>query len=362
MAGTTLQNILGAKRLNGIIQAVMGGVPDILPAGFWASPSNTETTDGNQGHYLRVEGTRQAASLVHYGSPSKRRAMKGVAEVPVTLLHTFENMNVKPSTLNNLLAEGNETLQKLGAASIAREVGNFGQLFKNLRISALYSALVNGAIYFDGEGNLLPTSSGAKVTVDFQIPATHKNQLNSIIGASWGTAGTDIIGDLEAVKKAARVDWGGELKYAFYGENVPGYLAANTVIKSLYGASPAASEQALRGKIADVGGLIWLPIYGAFFNDADGSNQSWGIGDTVVFTPEPDPTWLAWLEGTYPIPTELSLNADASAALNSLTPAQGSFSYATVSVDPPGITQYSGDTFLPIIKAVNAIFIADVVP
>ena len=182
MAGTTLQNILGANRLNGIIQAVLGGVPDVLPAGFWASPSNTEATEGNRGRYLRVEGTRQAASLVHYGAPSKRRTMKGVAEVPVTLLHTFENMNVNPSTLNNLLAEGNEVLQRMGAASIAREVGNFGQLFKNLRISALYSALTNGAIYFDGDGNLLPTSSGAKVTVDFQIPATHKDQLNNIIG------------------------------------------------------------------------------------------------------------------------------------------------------------------------------------
>jgi hypothetical protein len=362
MAGTTLQNILGAKRLNGLIQSVMGGVPEVLPPGFWASPSNTETVVGNRGEYLRVEGTRQTAQLVHYGSPSKRRSMKGVSEVPITLLHTLESIQVKPTALTQLMAEGNEALQNMGAASIAREVGNFGQLFKNLRISAVYSALVQGKIYFDGEGNLLPTSSGAKVTADFGVAAAHKDQLGGIIGASWGTAGTDIIGDLEAIKQKARVDWGGELKYAFYGVNVPGYLAGNTAISALYSGSPASSEMLLQGKLPNVGGLIWLPLYGAFFNDAAGTDQTWGIGDTVVFTPEPDPTWFGWLEGTYPIPTDLTINADATAALNSLTQAQGAFSYATVSVDPPGVTQYGGDTFIPVIKAPGAIFMADVVP
>jgi len=105
-----------------------------------------------------------------------------------------------------------------------------------------------------------------------------------------------------------------------------------------------------------------VPVYDAFFTNHAGSDTDWAADDLVVFAPEPGPEWLEWLEGTYPIPQSLTLSGDAAQALASLQPAQGMFSYAAVSINPPGVTQYFGDTFLPVIKVPNAIFIADVTP
>ena len=360
--GATLQDILGARRLIGLTQAVVGGLPtDILPAGFWPTAGNTETVEGNMGSYLRVEGNRKTAQLVHYGAPSKKVNLTGISEVPVTLIHTFENITLKPTAVTALLSENNDAIQNMGAQTVARQCADFGQRFKNLRISAAFSALILGKIYFDGEGNLQPTSASAKVTVDYGVAAGHLNQLATCISASWATDGTDVLGDLEKIKAKARKDWGAPLKYAFYGSAVPEYLQSNTAIKALVGGSYTLSEQVAKGVIPPLGGLTWLPLTDAFFNDYTDTAQSWMPTDTVVFTPEPSPEWWGWLEGTFPVPTGLSISGDASAALRSLSPVKGPFSYAAVSIDPPGVTQYGGDTFLPIIKAPNAIFIADVV-
>lgn len=359
-----IEQVLGAKNLVGLIQGVLGGVPDdLLPPGFWAGGGNVTQTDGNTATYFKVDGTRQTARLVHYGAPSVKRALAGVTEVPVKLLHTFEHQHHTPATMMNLMAEDSEAKQRMGQQTVARQVGNFGRLFANLRVSMVYSILNFGAIYFDGDGNLLPTSSGAVVTVDFQVPANNKNQLNSIIAASWATAGTDIPLHVSQIRKTARKTTGYPIRYAFYGENIPTYFAANDYVSNLLFNSPKLTEDLARGDVPDeLMKLKWLPLSEAFFVDAAGTAQEWTNVDRVVFTPEPSPEWWEWLEGTYPVPQNLQITSDASSALSGLSPVAGGFSYAELTTDPPGIKHLAGDTVLPLLKVPGAVFIADVTP
>lgn len=359
-----IEQVLGADNLSGLIQGVVSGVPDdLLPAGFMPGGGNVRQVDGAAATYHKVEGTRQTARLVHYGAPSVKRSLQGITEVPVKLIHTFEHQHHTPATMMNLMEEGNQAKQRMGAQTVARQVGEFGRLFQNLRISSVYSALNMGAIYFDGDGHLLPTSSGAVVTVNFQVPAANKNQLGGIIGASWATAGTDIPLDVAQIRGQARKTTGYPLKYAFFGENIPTYLAGNDYVKQMLFNNEALTGEIARGDVPD--GLLkltWRPLNEAFFVDSAGTAQEWTGADTVIFAPEPSPEWWEWVEGTYPVPQNLQITSDASSALSGLSPIPGAFSYAEITTDPPGIKHMAGDTFLPLLKVPAAIYIATVVP
>ena len=360
-----IEDVLSAPNLIGVIQKVKTGLLDVLPPGFTAAG---KTVVGDQGTYNKVEGTRQTARLAQYGAPSRRRNLKGLTQMPVRLIHTIEHIMHNPIILQNLLSvEGAK--QQLGRAEIARQTRDFRILFDNLRLAATYSALGLGAIYFDGDGNLLPSSSGSVIDVDYSVPAGNQDQLDidgagDVISASWATDGTDIVGQLIDLKvRMAKLN-GYVPTVAMYGTNVLEYLLTNTAIKNLISGSSGMSEQAAAGAVPrGLLGFDWYPVYSAFFEDDDGDAQSIFGDDTVVFCPTPSTDWWEVLQGTYLTPTNLGgVSPDGTGAVGDLTQTSGMFSYAHVLSDPPTVKHVAGDTFLPVLKVPAAICIADVTP
>lgn len=362
----SLQHILGGKNLSGVIQGIKPGLAgDIMPPGFLRA---TRGVIGDKATYFRVEGVRKTARQVHYGSPSVNRKQSGITEVPVKLAHTFEHIHHKPSVLQNLLNPNDGSIQQMGEQEISRQTADFQQLFMNLRVATVQQALFTGNIFFDNEGDLLASSSGAVITIDMQIPAANKNQLNilgggNLISADWDTDGTDIIGDMSNIHTAARKKTGYPIQTAFYGADVPSILLGNTALKEILNRNPRTQEAFMNGMVSNntLGVANWVPASDAFFEDADGTLQSI-IGDkNVVFTPNPSPEWWEVIEGTYPVPTNIgNISADGSGALTNVTNTRGMFSYAHVLSDPVTIKHLAGDTFLPLIKVPNAVFIATV--
>ena len=354
-----IETILGGKNLTGVIQSVPSGVPaDILPPSFLTP---TRRVSGNQCTYLKVSGTRQTAKLAQYGSPSKARALQGVSEQSAKLIHSFEHQLCEPETLL-MLKDPNTDVQDKGMWEISRQSKEFKAFFTNLRISAVYSALAKQCIYFDIHGNLLPSSSTAATTIDFGTPAGNKDAIGGIIAAKWSTAGTDIIGQMKALKAYARKLTGYPLTTAFYGSGVPGYISGNTALANLIKNNAAFSVPMSAGEIPS--GLLgiknWIPFNEAFFADKDGTNQDWIAVDDIVFTPDPSPEWYEMVEGSYLVPNSMNITADGVAAMGNLTEKNGMFSYATLETDPVTIKQLAGDTFLPLIKVPSAIFRAGV--
>jgi hypothetical protein len=228
--------------------------------------------------------------------------------------------------------------------------------------------LFKGQIYFDGAGNLLPSSSGAKVTVDYAVPAGNQGQLDvygtssPILDTSWDNAAAGISTQMQKLRKAARRLTGYSLAHAFYGENVLDYLLGNTKVKEILNRTPALRNDAAQSDIpSQLFGLTWHPAYEAFFEDSGGTNQDLVGADQVLFTPEPTPDWIGWLEGTYPVPTTVgAISADAIAAAANVATVAGMFSYGQVVADPVTIKQVAGDTFLPVLKVPKAVFVATV--
>lgn len=363
----TLQQVLGYVPLTGLIQETTTGIPAPLPAGFFDTKG---ATVGNVGRYTQVTGTRKTAKIVQYGSPAQRRDLKGVAARDVKLLHTFEEIQIDLTVMQLLRNYTEPTMQNRGMDEIKRQVKEFRQLFDNLRTAAVIQAISLGNIYFDANGNLLPSSSGAAVTVDFGVPASNRNQLTdvasgTIIGASWATASTDIPTQMRVLRKTAARRTGYPLKYALYGENIPGYIAKNDYVKDWFARHPDKRAQYLdTGELPDgMMGFTWVPAFEAFYEDQGGSFRDLWSPDQVVFTPEPERSWYEVMEGTFPVPTTINLSADAVAAAGTFKDVQGMFGYGLPCTNPPGaFNGYYGDTFLPIIKVPSAIYIADVTP
>jgi len=348
----SLRQILGGENLTGVIQSVKSGIPDVLPPAFMRT---RRTVEGNTATYFRVKGIRETARQTAYGAPSRQRGQQELVEVPVTLIHVLESMYHQPWVLQNLQAVGSEAKQKLGRQEIARQTAEFKRLLTNTRLAAIYSMLAKGAIYFDGDGNLLPSSSGAAITVDYGVPSGNKDQIDD-----WDTATTDIIGAINDLKKTCVQKTGYPLRHAFYGESILGLFLANTYVKELINNNPSMAEAAYgRGEIPDgFCGLRWWPVYQSFYVDKDGNVQTFFGANQVVFTPEINADVYELLEGTYPVPTDIGrVASDAQAALGQVRMVSGQFSYAIVTADPVTIKQVAGDTFLPVWKNPDAIFI-----
>jgi len=357
----TLQQILGFENLTGVVQAPEGGVPaDILAPEFL---STTRNVFGNTATITETAGQRKTSKLIQYGAPSHQVSHQDRSTRPTILMHTYEHIIHAPLVINQIRDFSNQARQQQGMDELAQQTAAFRARFNNLRVSAVWSMLRHGAIYFDADGDLLPNSTNVVTTVDFAVPANNKNQLNSIIAASWATAGTSIVTQLENLKIQARKVSGRPITDAFYGTKILQYFLGNTEIKEILKADSGLAASFRRREIPPgFLGINWHPAYEAFFEDADGTNQSWFGDDRVTFTPAVDRSWYELVQGSFSVPTRVSIAATAVETLTSFREVAGMFSYAQITDDPPGIKHYAGDTFLPTIRDPNAIFIADVTP
>lgn len=365
----TLQELIGSATLTGIVRGIRGGVPQTgLDPAFFTTRVRVE---GDTALFHRHNATRRTSRRVGYGASPHARALIGLDQVPTKLIHSFESVDHQLATYMNLMSFDNTSRQQLGVQEVARQAEEFRRLFDNLRVSAVCSALSLGAIYFDGDGHLLPSSSGAVVTIDMQIPAANKTQLNmlgagSIISASWATAGTDILGQIANLRAAYIKLTGYELNQIIYGANIRNYILSNTGCASLLQThgqlAQAIAMQELPPGFAGV--PKWTPGEALHYVDSGGTLRSWIGGDQIILLPEITSEVYELQEGTYPVPQSVGrLYASAEEALADVRPVQGMFSYAVAQAIPvPSLQQYAGDTFLPVIKVPNAFAIGDVTP
>lgn len=357
----TIEQLLGYVYLTGMIQRIKTGIPDYLPAAF---QNIKKQVLGNSGRYTQTFGTRKVARRAEYGAAAVKQTLLGVEIKDVKLLHAFEHIEMDPLTLQTLRAYDSYDVQKMGIDEVNRQQAEFKQRFDNLRLATTYSMLSLGAIHFSAAGNLLPSSSGAQVTVDFAIPANNQSQLNGIITASWANANTDIPSHLRSLKVRAQQLTGYPVKYAFYGKNIPSYLTQNNYVLDYLSRNPPVAQKFLdQAELPDnLFGYTWVPVYSAFFEDADGTNQTFFGDDKVVFTPEINSDVYELIEGSYQVPSSFNAVSNMSSALGTLKTVHGQFSYAVPIHNPPTAQMFYGDTYLPVWKIPDTMFIADVTP
>lgn len=345
----SLESIIGYVALLEAIETILKGIPDPLPAGF---ASITEETVADKARYVVTTGTRQTARQTQYGAPARKRQLRNIGDQNVVLIHSFEEINFSPYVLMQLRNYEDYTQQRMGEEEVARQVGNFVELFNNLRIAVRIMMLHNGKLWFDAEGNLLPSSSGSAFSAGAQRSANNENQLNGLVTVPWNQQQADIPGDLRKLKIQSAKDTGFQLKYALYGKSLPDYLTQNDYVIDYLSRNPTWSDKwNSTGDIPDgLFGFTWIPMYTSFFDDQNEAHQEIWDADTVVFTPQPDKRWWSNILGSYPVPTTINVQTNAEQAISSLKVLHGMFGYSYVTMNPVGISSFMGDTIFPALK------------
>jgi hypothetical protein len=358
-----IHDILGWRNISASVQKVRTGIPDPLPAEF---SSVSEDVLGDRTTYVTFRGQRQVARRAEYGGPSRARKLQPVGDQSVTLLHFAEHIKLQQELVLRLRQAGDLLAQQKAQEFIAYQGAQFRTLFDNTRIAARILALSKGKIWFDANGYVLPTSSGADLTVDFSIPANNQNQLNGIIDASWATASTNIVQHIENIKVQAVRTTGRPIDMALYGANIANYLLTNTTAKAYFQFNPVLYQQfqANPGTLPD--GLFgirkWVRMAESFMEDSSGTVQPLWDPDLITFCPAVTRDWWTMFQGSLAVPKTFGVYKDADAALADVEIVYGMGGYAVLEIDPVNIKEVLFDTFMPTIKTGADVYQADVTP
>lgn len=362
-----VQDILSYQPLTEAVETVKTGIPKVLPEQLWTI---TEDVSGNKARLIEYTGTRRVAKVIPYGAPPKAGDKLPLNDKGVILLHSKDEREFTTELLM-IFREWNEykPQQKFAMREVARQGEAMRQQQENLEIASVLQFVATGYNYFDADGNLLPTSSGAALTVDQGVPASNRNQVNpgggAIISASWGTASTNIPLQVNNLKKRAIQLTGYPLKYAFYGANIPGYLANNDYTKLMWSYNQSYNDFYLSTGQIKPGflDLVWVPASQAFFEDSSGVVQEIFPADGITFGPELNATTYTYYKGSQLVPTQFGPMADVEAALKSMAEVFGRGRYAFIPQDRPWtILDVAFNTFLARMKQPNAWFMVDVTP
>lgn len=360
----SINEILSYTPLTEAVQTIKGGIPRVLPEGFW---SLTEDIMGTKARLIEFVGQRQVASVTPNGSPPVPRGKLTLDDKALILLSSMEEMEFSEELLNVLQQwEEYKPQQAWAERQVAYQGEGFRQLFENLETGSVYQNVVSGINYFDGTGQLLPSSSGAVLTVDQGVPANNKGQLNGLLTASFATSTTDILGFLtQLLPQRALGDTGYIPKIAIYGANIPGYINANEGVKRAW-----AYQSEFAGFFQNTGqikpgwaGYQWYPGAQMFFQDSSGTNQFTFPADQITFLPELTKATYTFYRGSTKIPTQFGPLPSGDAALKSFSEITGRGRYAYI---PQGgkftIIDVGFTKFLSRFKVPNACYFLDTTP
>ncbi len=369
MASLTLESFLSWNALTDTVRVVKPGVPDVFPKEFY---SITKEVLGNKLEYVQLYGTRKLANRVPYGAPGKAISKTILTNKQVELVAIKNQMVFDQEMVTYLRDFTKWEAQRLRCIDLLREQGEqFRVRFENTRRTSLGIFLATGKNWWDADYNMLPTSSGASVTIDQGIPAANIGTIadtysagGQIVNSSWALPTTDIVTQINNLKTLAVKQGGGYmLENAFYGRNVAGNISQNQSAKAFFPFDLPMAQAITKMGMVPKGflDLEWVPVQNAFYDTEAGVSTEYFPADQVTFHPVVSKDTYTMYEGTTIVPGLFGVHPDAVAALNAMqdVTGMGRFAYWT---DAQQIVDVGFDCFMPLMKLPASVFLVDTTP
>jgi hypothetical protein len=340
--------------------------------GWGLAQRNPDNMTGNvidydlrDGRYDVFNRSREIATATVPGTQNVNIKPQKVGVVRFTVPRSAERIPLLHEQLVNRRALGQAVNQvdAMGANYIDRQKQYMMMRVANM-IEFQTAAMLRGSYSFDQEGDeLRQLFTGGQDTIDFLIPANNKNQLNGIIGTSWATTSTDIPGDVMAINQAANDLTGMGIEHAVLNSNTWQYVINNLKIQAQAGTSNTPFSSYTKtgpGQFtASLRAIPWIQ-----WHVVDYSLSIWNgntafsdvrliADDQVTFFPEPDSSWVQYLNGGEMV-TE---GPRGTAAFRN-----GFYAYGYESWDPSGWNLCTVHNGIPCLYVPGAIFNADVTP
>jgi len=356
----SITDILSYVPLTEAVQTIKGGLPRVLPDVFW---DLSEDLPGTKGRLIEYQGQRQVARVTPAGAPPRPVQQLPLDDKALIMLSSDEEITFAEELQNVLMKwEQYEPQQNWAERQLAYQGEAFRMKFENLETAAVLQTVANGTLYFDADGNLLPTSSGAVLSVPQGVPTNNTGTLNGLLTGSFATSTFDIIGFLtQKLKPRALTDTNYPTRTAIYGANIPGYMANNQYVQRAWAFQQEyASYYQNTGDIKEgFCGFKWIPAAEAYYVDQNQNSQLIFPPDQITFMPEITKAVWTFYRGSTQVPTQFgAIMPTAEATLKSFSEIFGRYRYAYVPVNNTfKIVEVGGTKFLPRMKVPGSTYL-----
>jgi hypothetical protein len=245
-----------------------------------------------------------------------------------------------------------------GQKYVTQQIEALVQRFRNAR-EFMISRMFRGSfsLKFNGD-DWVPVDSGGQMSVDFQVPATHKNNVNGIFPANWENAAALIHEDLLQLNAFSEEEYGFPVTQAWIGSALWNKIISNTEIKGLAGSSnqPFAVYDRVESDATDfraiLRGVPWITwhIYDGGLN-VGGTYTKFIPPNNAIFTPDPSSSWVEMLEGSEFVKENVMDGGSEKVGFSTWT---------THAIDPASIELKALDICLPALYVPKAIYYATV--
>lgn len=307
--------------------------------------------------YRYFDHTRDVADFRAPGTGPSTVSNQSMGQVTGTFARVHEKKILDYETLGNLRPmELNAPLDPGGQQYLTRQQKHLHQRFSNAREVALAGCL-RGNLGFTVSGDrYIPVLSGGDITIDFNIPSTHKGALKDaadadIIAASWSTASTKIIDHLTKIEQASEYYTGRPIRHVWTDSTVWNYVLNCTQVQAMGGS--AATAYQLWDMVEDRGPdgnpvrsftavlkayphVSWH-IYNGGLN-VNGTYTRFFDGTKALFVPEPSDDWIQMGVGSEFVVEQVGASAKE---------AVGFYPWGNTTVEPAGIQLLAVDNFMP---------------
>ena len=377
MAGRAINEVLAPEvilREVSRIQLPGTTLSDLFGWGMAARDPATQTGnmidyDLRDGSYDTFNRTQDLASGRVPGTANFNIPPQKAGRVRFTVPRSAERIPLTDEELVNRRQIGQAVtiIDQMGENYIMRQKRYMAERIANM-IEFQTAALLRGSYTFDQQGDELRQGfSGGSETIDYQIPAGNKNQLDmlgagSIITQSFATPSTDIPQALLAINDALNALSGLGIEHAVCNSTTFQYFLNNDKIKGQAGTANTPYETYVRRGPGEFSvrlkAIPWLEFHIIDYklNIWNGSayvRTSLVQTDQLTLFPTPSPNWVQYCNGGEVI-TEGPQGVRAFR--------HGAYFYGYASWDPSGWNLCSVHNGFPMLYIPAAIINADVTP
>lgn len=361
-----IRELFAFRNISKAIEDIKSGVPDTAPAQM---ETLSENVVGHETTFTVFEGTRQIVNRIEAYAPHQRVTQNSFGTQPIIIPSFGTFTEVNQELMMRLRAPDANTADRKSAMSfITRRVKEQKQHFDNNKIVMKIQLLSKGAFWYDANGKLLQSSSGAVDAIDFAVPAGNKGQAGGIITTSWADPTANIFDNIERLKKKAIQDTGFALEHAYYGTSLASWIYANTSFKHYFQFDPLMYGQFRKDPSVIPDGFLdlkWHKMGHSFYEDINKTKVQLWADDQLTLTPEWSSDWYTQFIGSKLVPTEQGFSPSTEINESNSEWASGMYGYSiTGGADQGGLWQrlFLGDSRCPCLKNGKVVFQLDVAP
>lgn len=263
----------------------------------------------------------------------------GVKSKAASMLLSFKKRMLFPESLDQLRVVGGPSTQRDTAlTNVDRILGDIDRRYRREPMEFL----IAGAL----QDNLAITVDGVAVTPDFGLAGSH----DLTAAASWATAGTDILSDIETMRRLIVQDSGYTPENFWVGRNVFAYVLRNTSIKGWlqnFAGADARLEKFLTGSEMNFYGLKWRKMERGY--TVSGTWTPYLGDDKTIMFPAVESRWFQNHKGLVRYPTSVLGSVRDFAVTN------GVAAWARLKDEPPSMVTYHRWAGMPVLVFPSAV-------